>query len=78
MKNEKRTPRRHRLKNLSDVRLFLAHTINQLNLDLMEPGKASKLGYLCQILAKVIEGNDLEKRVTVLEQELLDVEKQNR
>ena len=77
MKSEKRTPRRHRLKTLSDVRVFLAHVVNELNLDRMEPQKAGKMGYLLQILARVIEGNDLEARVAAIELELSNAEKQN-
>ncbi len=59
-----------RLKKMEDVRRFLADTVNRLNKDEIKPDKASKLGYLCQILARVIETNDLEKRVEALENEL--------
>jgi len=61
-------PSKRRLKTMDDVRRFLADTVNQLNRDEIEANKASKLGYLCQILARVIEGSDLETRVAELEQ----------
>ena len=63
-------PTRRRLKNLSDVRKFLADTINRLNQDHIDSIKASKLGYLCSILSKVIVDDSLEKRVAALEQKL--------
>ena len=64
---KKKLPSKRRLKTMDDVRRFLAYVVNQLNRDEMESAKASKLGYLCQILARVIESNDLEARVSVLE-----------
>jgi hypothetical protein len=63
----KRKPSKRRLKNLSDARRFLADIVNQLNRDEIPADKASKLGYLLQILSKIIEGDGLEKRVTALE-----------
>lgn len=57
-----------RLKTLEDARRFLADVTNKLNRDQIDANKASKLGYLIQILARIIEGNDLEKRLAVLEQ----------
>ncbi len=64
---KKKLPSKRRLKTMDDVRRFLADVVNQLNRDEMDAAKASKLGYLCQILARVIEGNDLEARVAELE-----------
>jgi hypothetical protein len=58
---------KRRLKTMEDVRRFLADTVNQFNRDEIEANKASKLGYLLQILARVIEGSDLESRVQELE-----------
>lgn len=60
-------PSVRRLKSLEDVRRFLADIINQANRDEVEPAKASKLGYLCQIIGKIIEGGELEKRISELE-----------
>jgi hypothetical protein len=64
-------PNKRRLKTMEDVRRFLADTVNKLNRDEIEINKASKLGYLLQIMARVIEGSDLEKRITELEKTLL-------
>ena len=66
-KGKMKKVRTRRLKTMEDVRRFLADTINRLNKDDIDPGKASKLGYLCQILTRVIEGSDLEKRVAEIE-----------
>ena len=55
------------MKTLDDIRKFLADVINKLNRDEIDPTKAGKLGYLCQITAKIIEGSDLEDRVSELE-----------
>jgi hypothetical protein len=60
-------PIKRRLKTLGDARRFLADITNQLNRDDIDPNKAAKLGYLLQILAKIIMGDELEKRVLVLE-----------
>ncbi|MFA7426028.1 MAG: hypothetical protein WCZ16_13290 [Desulfosarcinaceae bacterium] len=63
-------PCRRRLKTLSDARRFLADLINQLNRNEIDEGKARSLGYLLQILSKVIEGDALEARVTALEKQI--------
>jgi len=59
-----------RLKNLGDVRRFLARIINQLEAGQIDPSIAGKLGYLTGILTRVIEGSDLENRVSTLEKDL--------
>ena len=64
-------PNKRRLKTMEDVRRLLADTVNKLNRDEIECNKASKLGYLLQIMARVIEGSDLEKRITELEKTLI-------
>lgn len=63
-------PVKRRLKGMEDVRRFLADTVNKLNRDEIDPGKASKLGYLCQILSRLIEGGDLERRLQSLEEQI--------
>jgi len=68
---QNKKPNKRRLKSMEDVRRFLADTVNKLNRDEIEINKASKLGYLLQIMARVIEGSDLEKRVTKLEKTLI-------
>ena len=59
-----------RLKNLVDVRRYLASVINRLESGQIDPSIAGKLGYLTGILTRVIEGSSLEERVTKLEKEL--------
>lgn len=61
-------PIKRRLKTLGDARKFLADITNQLNRDEIDPNKASKLGYLLQILSKIIMGDDIERRVVALEE----------
>ena len=64
---EKKSVRNRRLKNLEDVRRFLADVTNRLNRDEIDCNKAAKLGYLLQILSRVIEGSDIEKRLKSIE-----------
>lgn len=74
MGGKQKKPSTRRLKNLSDARRFLADIVNQLNRDDIDPNKAAKLGYLLQILAKIIMGDDLERRVLALEDALKNQE----
>ena len=59
-----------RLKNLADVRRYLASVINRLESGQIDPSIAGKLGYLTGILTRVIEGSDLENRIANLESDL--------
>jgi len=56
-----------RLNTLEDLRRYLAHLINSVEDGTMDPGKAGKLGYLCNIMKSVIEGSTLESRVQAIE-----------
>ena len=56
-----------RLKTESDVHNFLRKVINMLNRDEIEPNKASRLGYLCNLLIGGMRRNDLENRMTEIE-----------
>jgi len=49
-----------RLKKLGDVRRYLARLINETRSGVVEPGLASKIGYLCNILIGCIKDRDLE------------------
>ena len=69
----KNKPIKRRLKSMDDIRRFVADTVNRLNRDEIEANKASKLGYLCQILARVIEGSDLEGRVAEVEKAIKQI-----
>jgi len=58
---------RRRLKTASDLRRYLASLINRVEQGETTPEMASKLGYLSNILLRVIEGTDFEKRISELE-----------
>jgi len=61
-----------RLKTIGDVSRFLAKIINQVNRDEIDVAKASKLGYLSNILLGAIKESGLEERVTQLEKKILE------
>ena len=69
-KDEQPKPSKRRLKSLSDTRRFLADVINAVNRDETDVTKGSKLAYMVSILGRLIEQNELERRVAVLEAEL--------
>ena len=56
-----------KLQSESDVNRFLAKVINMLNRDEIDPNKASRLGYLCNLLLSGVRGHDLEERISKLE-----------
>ena len=58
---------RRRLKTMEDVRRYVANLINRTDAGEVEPGLAGRLGYLANILVRVIEGSSLEERVRTLE-----------
>lgn len=60
---------RKRLKTLADVRRYLSCLINDYRCDKIKGEKASKLGYLLNILKGVISDSDLESRIVALEKE---------
>ena len=59
-----------RLKTAADLRRYLASLINRVESGEIETDKAGKLGYLSNILLRVIEGSDFEARVEKLEADL--------
>lgn len=59
-----------RLKNLLDVRRFLARVLNDLDANRIQESKAKALGYLCSIMKDIIRDSDLEQRITKLEKEI--------
>lgn len=63
----KRLPR---MKSAGDVHHFLARIIRELYRGEIEESRASKIGYLCNILLKAIDEGDLEKRIAALEDSL--------
>jgi len=56
-----------RLKTESDVYRYLAKVINMLNRDEIDPNKASRLGYLCNLLIGGLRRNDLDERLAEIE-----------
>jgi len=58
---------KRRLKTIEDARRYLSGLINRTERGEVDPGLAGKLGYLCAILIRAIEGSDLEGRVSALE-----------
>lgn len=60
----KRVPR---LKTQGDIHHFLGRIIRELYRGELAESKASKLGYLCNILLKAIEQADMEARIAALE-----------
>ena len=57
-----------RLKNTTDLRRYVANLINRVEKGEVDPILAGKLGYLVNLLSKLIEASDLEKRVEELEE----------
>ena len=60
---------RRRLKTATDLRRYLGNLINRVEQGETAPEIASKLGYLSNILLRVIEGSDFEARIEALEEE---------
>jgi hypothetical protein len=56
-----------KLQTESDVNRFLAKVINMLNRDQIDPNKASRLGYLCNLLISGLRSKDLEERMSKVE-----------
>ena len=56
-----------RLHNLTGVRRELAKLYTEARRGKLDPADASKLANILQILARVIEGSDLEARLSELE-----------
>lgn len=61
---------KRRLKTMEDVRRYIANLINKTESGEVDGMLAGKLGYLSNILIKIIEGGQLEKRVDLLEKEI--------
>lgn len=60
---------KRRLKTLTDVRRFLAFTLNQLERNEIDESRAKTVAYCLNILSGVIRDSDLEQRVEALEAE---------
>ena len=58
---------KRRLKTMEDIRRYLANLINRTESGSVEASLAGRLGYLANSLARIIEGSELEKRISKLE-----------
>jgi len=59
-----------RLQTIGDVNRLLAITINELRRDEIDGSKATKIGYLCNILIGSFRSYELEQRVIELQEEV--------
>ena len=58
---------KRRLKTLEDSRRYLANLVNRTEGGQVEASLAGRLGYLVNILVRIIEHGDLEHRIKALE-----------
>ena len=59
-----------KLKTIGDASSFLSKVINQVYRDELETSKASKLGYLVNILIGSIKDSEIERRLEILEEKV--------
>ena len=59
-----------RLRTIGDVATFLAKLINQVNRDEIEVTKASRLGYLFNLLIGALKDSEVEDRISKIEKAL--------
>ena len=65
---------KRRLKSMEDLRRYMAYLIIEVDQGKVDAAKASKIGYLVNILKSIIESGDIEKRVTELEKAIQAVD----
>lgn len=63
-------PKNRSFRTAQDCRRYLATVINRLEADEIDASKAGRLGYLVQILVRIIETSDLEARLKVIEERM--------
>jgi len=73
---EGKRPRKRRLATMSDLRRFMSDVTNEVHRDTIDPTKGSRLAYMVNVLLKIVQGTDLEKRVERLEAALSESEKE--
>ncbi len=56
-----------KLQDVRDVCRYVAKLINRLDRDEIDPVKAGKLAYMCNILKSCLEAGDLEGRIEALD-----------
>ena len=59
-----------KLKNLADVRRFLARAANRLDAGEITEAHARTQAYICSVLKSIIEISDLEQRLEALERKI--------
>ena len=62
------TPKGFKLKTIDDVRVEMASVYRSMKSGGIETSDATKLVYVLSAIAKAIEVNDIEKRITLLEE----------
>ena len=56
-----------RLQSIGDVRRYVASLINRVEDGSLDAGKAGRLCYMANSLKSIIEGSDIESRLSELE-----------
>jgi hypothetical protein len=59
-----------RLRTMADCRRFLSRLILDTREGKVEPGFASRLTYMVATLGRLIEGDDIERRIAKLEENI--------
>lgn len=62
------TPKGIKLKSIDDVRVEMAAVYRSMKSGGIETSDGTKLVYVLSAIAKAIEVNDIEKRITLLEE----------
>lgn len=65
--------RKDSLRKPEDLRLFLADIIRKVRKGDMEESKGRTLGYLVQILLRILEGGEFERRLEAIEKALAEL-----
>ena len=63
------TPKGIKLKTIDDVRVEMASVYRSMKSGGIETSDGTKLVYVLSAIAKAIEVNDIEKRITLLEEQ---------
>ena len=59
-----------RLQNARDLRRYMASLINKTETGQLDVNLGKSLAYMSSILLRIIEGSDLEARITALEKKI--------
>ena len=62
------SPRKKRLKTAQDCRRYLADLVHRLDSDEVDATKAGRLGYLVNLILSAVRTDELEDRLSALEQ----------